>query len=56
MIPILLIVLSLSNQPPVIEQIQFRTIKSCEIAVQKIERELSYLNAHAICIDRSIEN
>lgn len=59
MTPILILVIALIQEGdlPVIttEQIQFRTIGSCEFAAQQLERELSIYNAKAICIDRSIE-
>jgi hypothetical protein len=56
MIPILLISFSIAGLQPVIEQIQFRTMESCESAAKLIEREYASLNAKAICIDRSVES
>jgi hypothetical protein len=53
MLTIMLLILVVDGNRPVTEQIQFRTIESCQIAEQKIELELAHLNAHAICLDRS---
>lgn len=56
MIPVLILILSLSTSSCIelkIEQIQFRSMESCYAAALRLERELSQLNAVALCIDRA---
>lgn len=56
MTPMMLLVLVLvsgESTSLVSEQIQFRTLESCQIAAAQLERDLSEFNARAICIDRN---
>lgn len=56
MTPIMLLLLTIVSDGPLIiasEQIQFRTMESCQIAAAQLERDLSGFNARAICIDRN---
>lgn len=56
MTPVLILVMMLVGgfDAPVIEtqQIQFRTMEACHAAAAQLERDLSHLNAVAICIER----
>lgn len=55
MIPILLLLISLNGKDVVVQQIQFRTLDSCQAAAAILERDLVRYNAMAVCIDRSTE-
>ena len=56
MTPILLLILTIisADESVIIEteQIQFRTIESCESEAIRLERELSEYNTRAICVNR----
>lgn len=56
MTPILLLILTIISSDESVrietEQIQFRTIESCESEAHRLERELAEYNARAICVNR----